>query len=275
MIQKLIFKIIDLLVETLAGEIPNTARHIKANAPTNGLDLPLIVLTPGKFKIMAPPGETTTSAPQPEEIRQKFAVNQSSPFEAYLMAKTPLQGSVRCKVFFSEGTVSERQIWLQEKQDFTVNYATRQCFLIYDLSDADSFLLIYSFVSVFILRGFTQELLVDVYADTSSNVEKLVSLVVGTTIVNHDALIAAYNQDPAYTTTYNARSVGTDHQLSQIQFLGGTPEQLPILKTNLNFLVSGQIKATREITEGFGLIEKIHSPGRISDQPIDIVIQVD
>jgi hypothetical protein len=275
MIQKLILKMIDLLVETLAGEIPNPAQHIKANDPANSLDIPLIVLTPGRFKVIAQPGEITTTTPQPEEIRQKFAVNQITPSGLYLLTKTPLQGSVRCKVFLNEGTVSERQIWLQEKQDFTINYATKQCSFIYNLSSADSFLLIYSFVNVSILRGFTQELSVDIYASNSSDVEKLVSLMIGTIIVNHDALIIGYNQDPLYTTIYNAGSVGTYHQLSQIQFLEGTPEQIPALKTSLNFLVSGQIRATREITEGFGLIEKIHSPGRISDQPIDIFIQVE
>lgn len=109
-----------------------------------------------------------------------------------------------------------------------------------------------------------------------AEVEKLASLIAGTILTYHDNLLEAYNQNPAYKTEYNAANVGTTHLLNRILFLEGNHENEPsLLKFRLKFKVAGQIQAAPEIVESFGILEKIHSPGLICDQSIDININVE
>ena len=162
-----------------------------------------------------------------------------------------------CKVVFNEGQRTEQQVLLQEQKNFTIDYSEKKCSFTYDISQADSILFSYSFVSIFTLRNFQQELFIDVQAANSSQLEQLTALIAGCILTYHDQLIQAYNQDPTYKTQYNAGGIGTVHYLNQIQFLEGKITSTPSLKTSLKFMVSGQLKATREITEGFGLIEKV------------------
>jgi len=277
MIQNLIRKINDLLLETLAGEIPNVAQHIKANQiqPSAGVTPPLVLLIPGNFAIATQPGEGTSTSPHSEEVRQKIAVNDALPQGPYVLGQTPLSGSARCKVFFDENSVTEKQIWLQENRDFTINYATRSCSFSYDLTGADIILFIYSVVSISTLRNFAQDLFIDVHGNNAAEVEKFTSLVAGNILAYHDSLLLAGNQDNAYKTEYQAGGVSTRHHLTQIQLIEGQPDPTAIPKTRLKFTVSGHLKSSREITEGFGLIEKIHSPGKVSTQAVDIVVQVE
>ena len=259
MIQNLVLRIISLLVETLASVVSHAEQHIKAG-PVDSNDssnLPIIVLTPGCFTISQQPGENTSNQPLPEEFREKLAVSQEKPLGPYILAKTPLQRTVHCQVFFAEGTLTEKQIWLQEKQDFTINYKTQECNFTYDISKAKSILFIYSFVEIFSLRNFEQELFIEVQAATINELEKLTALIAGSILTYHDQLIEAYNQDPTYKTEYNADSLRILAQLRQIQFLAGNPADTSSIKITLKFLVTGQLKATRAISEDFGIIEKI------------------
>ncbi|MEY3826758.1 MAG: hypothetical protein RLZZ148_1575, partial [Cyanobacteriota bacterium] len=124
MIKNLVLRIISLLVKTLASVISHAEQHIKAGQvdSNDSSNLPIIVLTPGCFTISQQPGENTSNQLLREEFREKLAVSQEKPLGPYILAKTPLQRTVHCQVFFAEGTLTEKQIWLQEKQDFTINY---------------------------------------------------------------------------------------------------------------------------------------------------------
>ena len=259
MIQNLVLRIISLLVETLASVLSPAEQHIKAG-PVDSSDssnLPMIVITPGCFTISQQPGENTSNQPRPEEFRQELNVSQQNPLGPYTLAKTPLQGTVQCKVLLREGTATEAEIWLREKQDFTINYKTKECNFTYDISQAESILFIYSFVGIFSLRNFEQELFIEVQAASTNELEKLTALIAGSILTHHDQLIEAYNQDPTYKTEYNAASLGILAQLHQIQFLAGNPADTSSIKMTLKFLVTGQLKATRAISENFGIIEKI------------------
>jgi hypothetical protein len=254
MIRNLVLRIISLLVKTLASVVSPAEQHIKAG-PIDSNDsssLPIIVLTPGCFTISQQPGENTSNQPRPEEFREKLAVSQKKPLGPYILAKTPLQGTIQCQVFFPEGSLKEKQIWLQEKQDFTINYKTNECNFTYDISQAESILFIYSFVGIFSLRNFEQELFIEVQAATINELEELTALIAGSILTYHDQLI-----DPTYQTEYNADSLRILAQLRQIQFLAGNPADTSSIKMKLKFLVTGQLKATRAISENFGIIEKI------------------
>lgn len=259
MIQNLVLKIISLLFETLASVVPSAKQNIKAGQidSNNNSNLPTIVITPGCFTITQQPGENTSNQPRPEEFREKLAVSQQNPLGAYTLTKTPLQGTVQCKVLFREGTVTEEEIWLQEKQDFTIDYKTRKCTFTYDISKAQSVLFIYSFVGVFNLKNFEQELFIEVQASSTKELEKLTALIAGSILTYHDQLIESYNQDPTYQTEYNTASLRIISQLRQIQFLSANPADTASMKIKLKFLVTGQLKATRAIGEEFGIIEKI------------------
>ncbi|CCI03453.1 hypothetical protein [Microcystis aeruginosa] len=259
MIQNLVLRIISLLVKTLASVVSPAEQLIKAG-PVDSNDssnLPMIVITPGCFTISQQPGENTSNQPRPEEFREKLAVIQGKPLGPYILAKTPLQGTVQCQAFFAEGTLTEKQIWLQEKQDFIINYKTQECNFTYDISKAKSILFIYSFVGIFSLRNFEQELFIEVQAASINELEKLTALIAGSILTHHDQLIEAYNQDTTYKTEYNAASLGILAQLRQIQFLAGNTADTSSIKMKLKFLVTGQLKATRAISENFGIIEKI------------------
>ena len=117
MIQNLVLRIISLLVETLASVITDADQHIKAGLvdSSNSSNLPMIVITPGCFTISQKPWQNTSNQLRPEEFRKKLAVSQEKPLGSYILAKIPLQRTVQCQVFFTEGTLTEKQIWLQEK----------------------------------------------------------------------------------------------------------------------------------------------------------------
>lgn len=262
MIQNLVLRIISLLVETLASVVPSAEQKIKAGPidSNNNSNLPTIVITPGCFTITQQPGENTSNQPRPEEFREKLSVSQENPLGPYSLAKTPLQGTVQCKIFFDEGTLTEEEMWLQEKQDFTIDYKTGKCTFIYNISKAKSILLIYSFVGVFNLKNFEQELFIEVQASSTKELEELTALIAGSILTYHDQLIESYNQDPTYQTEYNTASLRVISQLRQIQFLAGNPADTASMKIKLKFLVTGQLKATRTIGEEFGIIETIKMP---------------
>lgn len=276
MIQNLILQIASLLAEVLAAVIPD-ADHIKTRPfqSENGDQLPLIALTPGQLTVSPQPGESGAIAPRPEDIRQTFAVSSTLPAGPYLLSRTPLQGSTRIKAIYQAGTLTEKQIWLQETKDFTIDASNKTCLVTADLSGVESLVVFYSTVSIFTQRDFVQVMLIQIYASDFAAIEPIASLVAGAVLAHHDRLVAAYNQPPPHQTEYSGGGVVATHQLRQIQLLAGIPAFSPVATLELQFSVAGQFKAAREITEGFGLIEKIHSPGRTSTQSVDIAIAVE
>lgn len=277
MIHHLILSIIKLFVETLSSVIAEADQHIKAGTfeVTDSTTLPIITLIPDRFTMRAQPGEGTSTSPRPETYQQMLPVNQPSPTGPYGLTKLPLKGSVQCQIVFNLGELSERKIWLQEGTDFTIDYNAQTCMVTADLSQVDQIRFTYSFVSLFTLQDLEQDLLIDVYAANAVELEKLAFLTAGAIVTHHDHLIEACNQDPNYQTRYITGNLETTYQLNRIQFLAGTPEYGTTAKLRLRFSVSGQLKATRALTEGFGLIEKIHSPDRPAAQGIDIAIALE
>lgn len=278
MIQGLLNRIIDLLVETLATEIPNAQQHVKAHVarPPAQTALPLIALGLGNFAIGTQPGETLSTEPRPDDTQQRFAVSPQSPQGPYLLLKPPLPGSLRCRLSLHEGSLLEQQIWLRENKDFTIDFNTRQLTVLANAPDADSLLVSYSFVSIFTLRELRQEFVIDIYAADPATVEKLGSLVAGSILIEQQTLLADFNNNAAFKAEYSAGNIGTLHRLHQIHLLTGMPRyQVAIPRLQLGFEATGLLKTTRAITDGFGLIERVHSPGRVSDQPVDILIDVE
>ena len=219
MIQNLIQQITTLLQESFAGVISDPEQHIVASPATEPTaeELPLIALYPNKLEIRQDFQETSSSQPRPQELRQEIAVNASNPAGPYSLAKTPLEQSTLCQIIFDKGTVTERQITLVENKDFDINYQNAAISFSFDLSEASSIILQYSFVGVFTIREFQQEFLVDIYDVNLADVEKWSSLVTGIILTNHDELLEHYNL--IEKTEYLANQFITTHTIDQIQIL--------------------------------------------------------
>lgn len=275
MIQNLIEQIINLLRESFVGVIADPENQIVAGPVTEPVGIgPTIAIYPANLEMSQNFKETNSSQPRPQEFRQEIAVNESTPQGPYSLAKTPLQRSTLCKVIFDQGILTERKIMLVEDKDFTINYQGATILFSYDLAEASSVRLKYSFVGVFTVREFQQEFLADIYDDDKAAVEKWASLTTAMILTSHDELVEGYNL--IARTEYVANRFTTSHTIGQIQVLEGVLGRSDsTFSLQLKYNVAGQVKLTKEIVDGFGLIERIHSPGRISEHPVDIDIGVE
>ena len=276
MVQRLIQHLIAILQEGFAGVITAPASHIVAGPVDTPLAtaLPLIAIYSDKLAISQNFKESSSSQPRPQELREEIAVNPASPAGPYALAKTPLEKSTLCKAIFDQGTLKERQVLLVENKDFIIDYQQAKILFTVDVAKAGHFLLKYSFVGVFTVREFQQDFLVDIFDDDNGDVEKWASLTTGMILTNHDELVERYNFTDK--TEYLANQFFTSHTLDRIQILEGMNDRSgAILKLQLKFKTFGQLKLVKAIAGGFGLIEKIHSPGRISEEPVDIEIGVE
>ncbi len=160
-----------------------------------------------------------------------------------------------------------------ENKDFTIDYQKQEISFQYDISGVSLITLIYYFVGLFAVREFLQEFLVDIYDDTIINIEKWASLINGIFLTNHNELIDYYNiQDK---TEYSAANYLTTHTINQVHLLDGTSDRSgTIAKLQLKFKVAGQMKLVKELKDGYGLIDKIHSPGKILLHSVDIEFEV-
>lgn len=274
MIQNLIGKAREVLVTALGSVISNAGDHIVVApvAPPTEDQLPLLALAPGALTILQQAPESPNSQPRPQGYKQRITVNIVAPAGPYPLDHQPLKGTAQASAIFSVGDVSERRVRLQEIKDFTIDYAAPSVAMIYDVSGADLLLLRYSFPGVFTVRDFEQVLSLDVYGSDIDTVEQLASLASGVLLTHHDEVVEACNQDPAFQTIYTSGNVTTSHSLNRLQYQSGLVVFTPSLRMTLTFMASGQILATRAISEGFGLIQKIHSPGIVSEHPVDIDI---
>lgn len=274
MIQRLIQNLITLLRGSFAGVIANPQNQIVTGPITTPTVLPTIAIYADKLAISQNFKEASSSQPRPQEFRQEIAVNTAAPAGPYTLAKTPLEKSTLCKIIFDKGSLQERQTLLVENKDFSIDYQNATILFAYDLSKASHILLKYSFAGVFTMREFQQDFLVDIFDDDMGKVEKWASLTTGMILTSHDEQLEQYNL--ANKTEYVANQFLTTHTLDRIHLLEGVPSSAGAnFKLQLKFRAAGQLKLVKEITSGFGLIEKIHSPGKISTQPVDIEIGVE
>lgn len=271
MIQKLGEQIVSILRLGLQGEIPDPTTHIvlePVSDPNSG-DIPLITFAKGELATYQIANELSSSQPRPQSFQQSLAVDTLAPQGPYALDQTPLEGSMLLRVVYDKDTLTERSQLFQENKEYTIDYTTGQLTVSKDISDASDLLLTYSFVGIFTIKEFQQNFLMTVYSDSTSELEILTSLCLSMISTNHDELLTSYNQTDK--TVYSANDYVSEHSLSHIQLLKGQVDfQNNILKEELHFLVKGQIKSIKTLSGGFGLIEKVHSPGIISDHAVDV-----
>lgn len=274
MIEQLIQQIVALLRQGFAGVISTPESRIVAGALTELTEpLPVIAVYPGKLTWSQSLVETSSSRPRPQEFRQDITVEAANPQGPYALTKTPLRGSTQGQIIFDLGAVAERRVTVLENKDFTIDYQTPAITFSADLAEASVVRLTYSFVGVFAVKEFEQRFLVDIYEADLALVEQWASLATGMILTNHDELIEQYNITAK--TEYVANQFITRHTLDRLHILEGSPgRQESALTMQLTYKAIGQVTLIKEIIDGFGLIEKIHSPGQISEHPVDVEIAV-
>jgi hypothetical protein len=270
MIHKLLDRIVQLLRQELAGTITNPAAHVVLGpaADPAAPALPVIALTPGALELIASARDVGSSQPRPQPFTEEIAVNAIDPEGPYTLAKTPLRTSAICNLILDKNTLDERQMLVIEDSDYTIDYANKQINFNADISQANSFLLRYSFAGVFTVQNFQQDFLIDVYDSSHLLAEKWQALALAAVLTHNDELLEHYNTTDQ--TLYSAGILGATTRLTQIQPFGSTTASSAHIRWQLCFRASGQVTLTRAAEDGFSLIEKIRSPGRRSDHKVDI-----
>lgn len=279
MIQQLIEIIIthlrEHLAELMAKKKPE--EHIVAGPMANPQParLPLVALHPARFEVSQSSKDVSASQqPRPQPTQARIPVDPARPQGPYHLAHTPLRQSARADIILGEGTVDERRLMLIEGEDFDIDYRRATLSLREQPDSAGLILLRYAYVSIFIAQEFQQELLIDIYGNDLAVVEQLASLVNGIMLTNSSDFIEAFNA--RVKTEYHAGPYATTHTIAQINLLEGLTNRLEtIYTTQLKFNVTGQLTLIKEVADGFGLIEKIYSPGKTPRPGVEIDVRID
>ena len=270
MIHKLLEAIVLVLRAGFTGVIPTPASRITfgtAVTPNAG-QLPRLAAYAGLLEISQAAADTASSAVRPQALRERLTVNGGAPQGPYTLAKTPLEGSLSCQAVYQEGLVGESRKLLVENKDFTINYLNHTISFSTSLTGAGVLLVQYSFPGVYTVREFRQEFYLDVFDSNAADLERWSALSVSMILTNHDSLLETFNQ--TNKTEHSANEYLSVHTIRNIHLLDGTPALVtsPFLH-KLRFEVRGDIKPVKEISGGFGLIERVHSPGKTGG-PVDI-----
>lgn len=275
MVHKLIVKIIDELRSGLNGVMSDTSDHIvlgSINSAGNATDLPIIAVKEDALLIENELNDANSSEPRPQSLTQEVPLDEVQPQGPYTLAKTPLSKSALVKIVFEAGSTKERRQLLVEDKDFTIDYQTRELTFTLDVSEADQFILQYDFVGVFNELRFQQNFIIDIVDSEASDLEKWASLTSSIVFNNQNELKEHFNQTDQ--TTYLANQYSSFHRLLSIHFLRGQMHYDVNPWFRLEFQAKGELTVVKDIDGGFGLIEKVHSPGKDSDREVDIDINI-
>ena len=271
MIQGLISDIVAVLRTAYAGafsgpgDSPEDHIVIGPDSP-NPSDLPYIAVYQGMMEVGTQFRDTISSEVRPQDIKESFTISGPSPPSTFSLSQTPLEGTAFCQLIYSVGTVNERKRTLVLNTDYSVNTAAPEINLNIDISDADRVVVTYSYAGVFTLRDFRQEFTIDVYHNSSSEIEEWAAITTTIILTHHNELLEDFN-----STQYSMSQFVSQHSASQLIWLSGIPDHSSSpLKYTLTFQVAGQIKAIKTTIGDFGVIERIHSPGADSGHSIDI-----
>lgn len=273
MISNLVDQIVTLLQSGFAGVLPTPADHVVAGrqAEVAPESLPIIAVYADRFEIERSVPEPSSSEPRPQPVREELAVDGGAPAGPYDLARQPLAGTMRCVIVLDRGGPDERTSALQEAADYTIDHQAGTITFTTDIAAADLIQLSYSFVGVFTVREHAADLRVDVLAATDAELEMLASLTIAMIATNRDELIEQYNSTSP--TEHSANEFTSTHSISGITLVEGQPTAPGALDLQLRYEVPGQLKLAKAIEGGFGLIEKIRSPGPGFEDDIDVGVE--
>lgn len=276
MVHNLVIRIINTLRAGFAGVLTNPNTRVAEGpipVPGNG-QAPRLGVHLGEVTYTQHHRELSSSQPRPIEMREELAVNGGNPAGPYQLAKMPLDTSVLCKVLFGAGPLAGRRLLFVEGKDFTIDHQNAQLTFTRDMTGADTIILRFSYVGVFTVREFEQTFFVDAYDTLAGNAEKWASLATGMILSNHDELLEQFNS--ANQVVHVSNAYLSETTISQMLPLLTTTEKTGnLFKLQASFKAIGQVRFVREIVGGFGLIEKIHSPGAAAEDGVNVEIDVE
>lgn len=275
MIQNLLQQFISRLRTDLAGVLANPVQDVVvgplSSIPPN--QTPKIALEPGDAKFLTELVDGRSSEVRPQANKEVISVDGVTPQGPYPLAQVPLKGSALSRLVLDVGTVDERGLLLQENKDFTIDYAAPAISFSTDISSGDEFELSYNFPGIFTYRDFEQEFFLDVIADGWPEGENLASLALTIFLTQYSESLQDFNEDNP--TTYSSGNYFSRHRIKQVDFMkveegneeyGGND----FWRRRMVFQVKGSLHSIRTDNSGFGLIEKVRSPGADSSHAIDI-----
>ncbi len=234
--------------------------------------LPALVLAPGPFVITPSGSGEASDEPRSQPARQliKVSKNQDGP---YTLERTPLRASLRVRAITKLGKLAERQTLLVEGQDFTVDYEKEKLTLAKPASETLQLAVDYSFVGVYGVHEFRQTLLVDAYGADMGVAEHWASLAMSVLLTTTKEILEASTL--AAQTGYRASPFSATHRFHKLQFVEGVPGASgSAYKVQLKFIVNGQTQVMKELTDSFGIIESIQSPGKTKVVGVDVEVRV-
>ncbi|MEW6491436.1 MAG: hypothetical protein AB1589_02635 [Cyanobacteriota bacterium] len=243
----------------MAGVISQPTTQIVAVpiAQSTAPVLPGITVYPGKLEISQNLRESSSNQPRAQKLRQEIAIDSSNPAVSYQLEKPPIRESISCKFI-----IAEEEKLLKSGKDFTIDY--EQSTITFaardELAKASKILLEYSsLVGVLTVREFQQEFFIHIYDSNPANLEKLISLVTGSILINQEPLIQNYNfTEPTQYQTQNDGII-TTHFLNKINFIEGNYNTLiDKFEFQIKFKTFGQLKVTKTVTEALDIIEKVN-----------------
>jgi hypothetical protein len=254
MIQNLLIAITDLLQTELAGLIDQPANHIVTFPITdaNTESLPLIGIYPGSLEISQNFKDSSSSQPQLQELHQEIIIDHSQPAITYQLDKIPVEGFTLCHIVIRQ----EKSI-LQEDIDFNIDYQEGTITFKRDLSNVSKILIDYSFISILLIREFSQVFFIDIFDRELINIEKYSSLILGIILTGNEELIKNYNFNSQFKK-YQTNQVLTTNLISQIRLIDGNYANLIApFKFQLKFQVIGQLKFSKTVREPLSTIETV------------------
>lgn len=264
--------LIDTLRARLAGPLTGVHLFTGPLAAEPPPKLPALVFSPGAIEITPGGGGEAADEPRPQPARELIPVQagQTGPFT---LNHPPLRDSLRVRAISDPGLLTERQTLLQEGQDFALDPATEHLTLLNPPSAPLQLAVDYSFVGIFGLYEFKQTLTLDAFGADMGTAEKWASLTISAVLTSMREWLEASNE--AGKSGYRASPFSALHRVHQMQFVEGVPAvRGNAFKVQLTFVVGGQTRIARDITDGFGIIEAIQSPGKTNVVGVEVDVKV-
>ena len=261
-------QVVALFRSKLAGVIKTPDTSIISGPPAD-TPRPMIAVYGGNFQILSKAGDFSSSQPRPREIAEEFPVDQGTPAGPYNLSKIPLTGTAIGQLTYNKGSLNERSRLILEKADFTIDYSGGSVTLLVDAKGASVLRVTYSFPATFFSEDFQQDFFIETLGPDMAVVEKIASLASTILFTNYDELIAGFNT--TNPTQYSTADYLSEHRLGRLNWVDGqTVYAGNDSSVKMKFSVSSQIIHIRQTVSGFGLIEKVHSPGSSATPGINI-----
>lgn len=251
----------------LAGDWRDLTGHL-APAPTLALTLGQLELNQRTLD--------RSSRPQTRDVQERIPVRLGT--TDYLLAHTPLAGTLRCDGILDPEGRFERRLSLASGADYAVDLAGPALRLTKSgaakLGQPARLLVAYRYVGVVANQEFLQQFSAAVGAPAWPEVERWSSVLLALLVTDHDALVERYNRAMA-VTPYAAGRYASRHMLEQITVLDVAPTgDTPLM--NMHCTARGRFELSKTALPDFGLIEQVISPGRgAGGQLFDVEIGVE